>query len=139
MSVNDLRGNVSGEPAHTIYIGAFGRSWLNSNDRGHWRKHSPLVREWRDAASWAAIGAKVPPLRRVYVLAELRWTDNNRRRDPANYYPTVKACVDGLVTAGVLFDDSAKHLIGPDMRQGPKASTVDALYLHLWELPDEEE
>ena len=40
------------------------------------------------------------------------------RTDPANSYPTVKAVVDGFVDAGVLPDDDASHLDGPDMRLG---------------------
>ena len=38
--------------------------------------------------------------------------------DPANAYPAVKALIDGLVDAGVLPDDDAAHLDGPDMRLG---------------------
>jgi hypothetical protein len=41
------------------------------------------------------------------------------RVDPANYYPTFKACVDGIVDAAVIADDDSTRLIGPDMRRGP--------------------
>jgi hypothetical protein len=43
---------------------------------------------------------------------------DSRRRDVANYYPTVKAMIDGFIDAGLLTDDDSKHLIGPDMRLG---------------------
>ncbi len=60
----------------------------------------------------------LPKLRRAHILAELRFGDN-RRRDPHNYYPTLKAIVDGLVDYGLLPDDSHEYLIGPDVRYGP--------------------
>ncbi|MFF7603471.1 hypothetical protein [Streptomyces mirabilis] len=50
-----------------------------------------------------------------------------RVRDPANWYPSFKAAIDGLtdkkrkgqvLTVGVLSDDSDEHVVGPDMRLG---------------------
>ena len=47
---------------------------------------------------------------------------DRRRRDPGNWYPTVKALVDGIVNGpvhgqpwayGLLPDDDAEHLSGP--------------------------
>lgn len=46
------------------------------------------------------------------------WKPRNGRYDPNNLWPTVKACVDGFVDAGILADDDHKHVIGPDMRHG---------------------
>lgn len=106
--------------------------FLNANDRRHYRLTGALVRQWREAAGWRARHAKLPRLARAYVLAEFRFA-TRRRRDPANWYPTVKACIDGFVDVGVLPDDSAHHLIGPDMRLGP--STTDRLGMvvfHVW-------
>jgi len=37
------------------------------------------------------------------------------RRDVANWYPTVKAAVDGVVDAGFLDDDDTTHVDGPHM------------------------
>lgn len=46
----------------------------------------------------------------------------NRRRDVGNLYPTVKACLDGIVSdAKVLPDDDDRHVVGPDIRPGAKA------------------
>ncbi len=48
-------------------------------------------------------------------------------RDPANWYPSFKAPIDGLtdkkrkgqvLAVGVLSDDSDEHVVGPDMRLG---------------------
>jgi hypothetical protein len=46
---------------------------------------------------------------------------DERRRDVANYYPTVKAAIDGFVDAGIITDDDHTHFIGPDMRLGGKS------------------
>jgi crossover junction endodeoxyribonuclease RusA len=90
--------------------------WLNANDRGHWRKRNGTIKAWRDAAHIYARQAKLPLLGKAHIVAELRFADR-RRRDPHNYFPTVKACVDGLVDYGLLADDSSEFLIGPDIRQ----------------------
>ena len=36
--------------------------------------------------------------------------------------PTTKPIVDGLVDTGVLPDDDAKHLLGPDLRRHPEVT-----------------
>jgi len=62
--------------------------------------------------------------------------DSGHRRDPANWYPSFKACVDGLVDAGVLNDDDHAHVIGPDMRIGPVVPRSQ-LVLYIRQLPAE--
>lgn len=93
--------------------------WLNANSRTDRRRQTPDRRAWRDAANVYARQAKLPKLGRAHITAELRFTDK-RRRDPHNYYPTVKAVVDGLVDYGLLDDDSSEYLVGPDVRLGER-------------------
>jgi hypothetical protein len=95
------------------------RTWVNSNQRLHWAPRATHTSSWRHAAAVAAKDAQIPRIGRAWVVAELVFPKGRRRRDPANWYPTVKACVDGLIDAKVLPDDDADHLIGPDMRLGP--------------------
>jgi hypothetical protein len=106
--------------------------WLTSNDRGAWTKHHKLISKWRTVTAWWATTAGLPTLNRAYICAELRFT-NTRVRDAANWHLTAKACVDGLVDAGVLPDDRDERLIGPDMRIGPKSPEAQ-LILHIWRL-----
>lgn len=42
----------------------------------------------------------------------------NRRQDPANASPTVKALIDGCVDAGLLPDDDAEHLTRVSFERG---------------------
>lgn len=101
----------------TLTIDAPAR-WLNANDRRHRLAAARDVREWRQAAGWHARAARLPRgLAAVHVLAVLRMPDR-RRRDPANFHPTVKAVVDGLVDYGLIPDDNPTHLDGPDIRVG---------------------
>lgn len=131
MSVLALRHPIDAEPTYTMRVPA-ATGWLTANDRGHWTKHAGLIAQWRQHAGWAARRAKLPKLDRVYILAELRFRDR-RRRDPANWYPTVKASVDGLCDVGVLPGDWSHHVIGPDLRLGPIAHIgIGVLLLHLW-------
>lgn len=94
-----------------------GLELLNSNHRGHWRRNHAITAELRLAGAWMARAGRVPPLRRAHITGVYEPPDR-RKRDPANLYPSFKAAVDGLVDAGVLVDDDAAHLDGPDMRLG---------------------
>ena len=91
--------------------------WLNANSRTDRRGQTPNRRAWRDAAHVYARQARLPKLGQAHITAVLSFRDR-RRRDPHNYYPTIKAVVDGLVDYGVLDDDSSEYLIGPDIRLG---------------------
>lgn len=92
------------------------RPWLlNANQRLHWRQKATRSRCIRTAA-WAAFTPNAMTFqRRVRLVALVKWPDK-RRRDVHNLMPTVKACVDGIVDAKWLHDDSDKWLIGPDLR-----------------------
>lgn len=129
MSAAGLFAGVSGPPGWSLPVDSPG-AWLNSNDRGAWTGTHRLVRQWRFSAAWAARRARVPRIDVAYILAELRFADR-RRRDPLNWAPTVKACVDGLVDAYVLEDDNADRVVGPDLRRGPRDERCRVL-LHIW-------
>ncbi|MEV4438215.1 hypothetical protein AB0K09_04220 [Streptomyces sp. NPDC049577] len=101
---------------------------LNANERAHYRRRAEITKALRDAAMEAVgdhqtlmlalAAAKPGPLfQRAHVLGVLH-PPTRGRRDPANWYPSFKAAVDGLVDAGVLEDDDHTHLLGPDMRIG---------------------
>jgi crossover junction endodeoxyribonuclease RusA len=95
--------------------------WLSANQRTDLRRQTPDRRAWRDTTALLARAAKLPKLDRAHIVATLYFTDR-RRRDPHNFYPTIKAAVDGLVDYGLLPDDSSEYLIGPDLRIGPPLS-----------------
>lgn len=94
---------------------------LTANGRVHWRVRAARTRYWRSIAllharSLLATGTW-HRLDQARIEIRLDWPDQ-RRRDPANWAPTAKAIVDGLVDAGLIPDDDHRHLIGPDLRRG---------------------
>jgi crossover junction endodeoxyribonuclease RusA len=96
---------------------------LNANTRMHWRKKAAVSAAIRRSTELAARDARLPRLEKVRIIAEYLPVDR-RRRDPANWAPSAKAAVDGLVDAGVLDDDDHTRVIGPDMRLGLLAQEV---------------
>lgn len=95
---------------------------INSNDRLHYHVKAKRTAAWRARAHVAAIQAGRPKLQRAHIWALVARTDN-RSSDVCNYYPTVKAAVDGLVRdGGCLPDDSNTYVVGPDMRPTTKAA-----------------
>ncbi|MGW4981238.1 hypothetical protein [Streptomyces mirabilis] len=103
---------------------------LNANQRLHYHKRAEITRVLRRAA-WAASRA-VPHLERVHIIGVL-YPEDRQRRDPANWYPSFKACVDGLVDQGVLADDDHTRVVGPDMRMGHVVEGA-RLVLHIRDL-----
>jgi hypothetical protein len=101
------------------------RSWTfehagpphSANARLHWAERARRTRLWRNGANIRAQAARIPWLDRAHVVVEWLPPDK-RRRDPGNLAPAAKAICDGLVDAGVLPDDDAAHLTGPDLRLG---------------------
>jgi hypothetical protein len=105
---------------------------LNANRRQHWAVKARITRDLRQVAFVCARRDRVPPLKRAHIIAEYR-PPNRRRRDVHNLMLSAKACVDGLVDAGVLPDDSDEYLTGPDMRPGDVVQDGQ-LVLHITEL-----
>lgn len=117
---------------------------VTSNQRLHYMAKARLMKAIRDSALWLARAQNIPNLQRARIVGELRFPDR-RRRDPANWADSAKAATDGLVSAGVLPDDDATHLLGPDMRLGEPDRALASrglagharLNLHITELPEE--
>ena len=85
---------------------------LTMNQRLHWAQRSKISRAWRDAARDAALDQVTPggpdewlPLEPSLVTVHLP-VKGNRRRDPHNWFPTIKPIIDGLVDAGLWPDDT---------------------------------
>ena len=85
---------------------------LNMNERLHWTKQRSRARAWRAAARLGVFHtvprppiAAPPSTVRVYLPVL-----GLRRRDPHNYFPTVKHIVDGLVDAGMWPDDTPEYV-----------------------------
>ena len=120
-----------------------GLKLLNANQRVYHRVRAELTQAIRGAAMAqcseepgmraALVSAgDTPVMQHAYILGVLH-PGSRRRLDPANFYPSFKAAVDGLVDAGVLEDDDHTRVIGPDMRIGPVIKG-GRIALHIQEL-----
>lgn len=102
---------------------------LSLNDRGQTRgaraAKSATVADIRGVVKLLARKEKVPPCNAIHVQIHWRPKDR-RRRDSDNVIATLKPCLDGLVDAGVVADDTGEfvdwsrpriHL--PDKTAGP--------------------
>lgn len=107
-----------------------GLELINSNQSQHRARRARIVKEIRSKTMEAVsecptlmdalAAAKPGPLfQRAHIFGILHPATNGRR-DPANWYPSFKAAVDGLVDAGLLDDDDHTRCVGPDMRLGSK-------------------
>lgn len=117
-------------PAPFVITLPAGLTLLNSNQRLNFHDRRRITARLRGAATEAvgecpalmdALAAAKPDalFPRAHILGVLH-PPSDGRRDPANWYPSFKAAVDGIVDAGVLEDDDHTRLLGPDMRLGEK-------------------
>lgn len=106
---------------------------LNANDRLHWAAEARIKKDLRTLGYVLALKAKIPHLGRAQIVCVYQPPDR-RDRDPANWHPSVKALVDGMVSdAKILPDDSSRYLSGPLVEIGevyPKGRLV----LHITEV-----
>lgn len=86
---------------------------LTANQRLHWAQRAKRTKALRMTACRLANGTT--QYERAHIVVTVGWPDK-RRRDVHNLMPTIKACIDGFVDAGLLPDDDDKHLTGPDLR-----------------------
>lgn len=102
--------------------------WVNSNHRLHWAVRAKRTKAWRTAARYAAHG--LARHERVHVTVYVH-KKTRRAYDAHNLVPTVKACIDGIVDAGLIPDDTNAHLVGPDMREGETRPDQPGLTIHV--------
>lgn len=87
--------------------------------QGHWSKYAPAIANIRRAAKLLACNARIPKnLPQVKVRAIYHPPDNRRRDSTQNWFPSVKAAIDGIVDAGVIADDNDKVVTSVEMVRG---------------------
>jgi crossover junction endodeoxyribonuclease RusA len=111
------------EPFYRLEVLAGGLPWITENMRLFWRVKAQRTKGWRLATFLHATKENLPRIEKARIICELRFCDK-RIRDANNWSPTAKACVDGLVDAGVFDNDDHSRVIGPDMRMGPVVPTA---------------
>lgn len=104
---------------------------LTANERLHWRTRAAKTKALRHLSRLLHRG--VEPMQRARLDVTIAYPDR-RRRDRHNLWPTVKACVDGAVDAGVLPDDDDAHLDGPHLETAAELSGGGYRFTFAWSL-----
>lgn len=97
---------------------------MSLNDRLHWRKKAEHTKAWRIAAFAAATNSRHGHLLPACVVTVVLPVKGNRRRDPHNYFATVKPIIDGLVDARCWPDDTPRWVTTTEPRLDPDAELV---------------
>ena len=81
---------------------------LNANDRPHWAQKAKITAYLRQIGRLKVSEGKYPAYtkKRPCGLVVTIYAPTKRRMDPPNFYPTVKALVDGMTDAGIWTDDN---------------------------------
>lgn len=86
---------------------------LTLNERLHWAERNRRTQEIREDVGWLVTMWRES--RKPFAQARVTLTvhpPDRRRRDLDNLSPTVKACIDGVVDAGLLEDDDSTRVLG---------------------------
>lgn len=86
------------------------KQMLNANDRPHWTQKAKITAFLRATAAKEGQEYNCTPYskKRPCGLVVTIYAPTKRRLDPPNFYPTVKALVDGLTDAGIWTDDNSE-------------------------------
>ena len=83
---------------------------LNGERTMHYHKRARLVKTWREAAYEAAKKAKVPKMKQIDIVCHPCRGTRRNMADTGGHFPVAKACIDGLVDAGVIKDDGPEFV-----------------------------
>lgn len=91
----------------------YGNEMLSANDRMHYAVKMQITRHLRELSRYAVFSEKgltecvYSPDKPCKVIVIIN-PPSRRRVDPPNFYPTVKALIDGMTDAKMWTDDNAK-------------------------------
>ncbi|MFM1964922.1 MAG: phage Tortellini [Actinomycetota bacterium] len=100
---------------------------LTLNGRQHWATKARGVKEVRGTTATLARVLQIPACESIHVQLHYVPRDG-RRRDADNLVGTLKPCIDGLVDAGVVPDDSPEYVTWSP----PVIDAPDFNYPHLY-------
>ena len=103
---------VRGRAGRTFTIALpAGLKLLSLHGREHWAERARRTEALKKAAWAMALQAKIPRLERVAVTVEYQPRDLRHYDAENTCAPSGKACLDGIVAAGVLEDDECPRYV----------------------------
>lgn len=96
------------------------KEMISSNDRLHYQKKAKLTANLRALARFKTKGSvNVPYSVKKPCGVNVTFLSPTRRRyDPPNFYPTIKALIDGMTDSGVWTDDNHEVIKFMTFRHG---------------------
>lgn len=91
---------------------------------GHKRQKSPLFYVLRLLKQVSNVIVLLTQKKRPCGLVVTIYAPTKRRLDPPNFYPTVKALVDGLTDAGIWTDDNSEVIKFMTFKRGELSGIV---------------
>lgn len=101
----------------------------------HYHQHAREAQLWKHAYHSQALAKKIPKLGSVQIV--VRATYKGRMADTDAIAPCVKACIDGIVSAGVLKDDQGKF-VRTITYLAPKKGRQDSLTIYIKNIEEKE-
>ena len=87
------------------------RPWtMNSERSWHWSKRAMRTKSTREKFFYLSKIEKVPKLDYVSIDVVPLYKGASVKADTGSHFPSAKAAVDGIVDAGIIPDDSGKHI-----------------------------
>lgn len=115
----------------TITITVPGRPPNPNRIRGHWAKRNAIAQYWK-AVAWGCANEALParwrPLERA-TLEVVHVVPTRAARDHDNLVAGIKHCLDGLVRAGVVVDDSDRVLVSVTHRPEYRKGVAETVYI----------
>ena len=100
-----------------------GPSWANLNgSHGNHHAHQALMNAWKELALKAIAEAGCQPVDAPVTITAIVRRTTNAKADAHNVTPTIKACIDAAVTAGLIEDDHDGIVRRLITEGGPKAA-----------------
>lgn len=102
----------------------------NAERTMHWREYGAIKKQWRTTTKILAKHIKLPRFQLVEIVVDFEQA-KFKLADPGSHAPVAKACIDGLVDAGVLIDDSPEYVLKVT-HNAPTRGVVDQVTLHVF-------
>lgn len=112
---------------------------MTMNKRYHWAVRARLTKAWREMGFTVGTGFRHDNMIRRHSLRACAvkvtfHVPDNRRRDPHNCAPTVKALIDGLVDAGFWRDDTPDQVAVLDPAFVKDKDDPTGVLVECWEM-----
>lgn len=108
------------------------RACLSSNGREHWRAAAAKTQALRTLAALTyRTDTATADVERPITLRAAISIDSRRRFDPPNYWPTLKALIDGLTDAGHWADDNKDIISGLLLTAGDTIAPKGKVHISL--------